>query len=130
MCRVPPEEDLRRAVRPSELDDVGKPTSVPFSFPNISMDAASLATLLESRSRFPKSYWAVIECHEFNKRGHYPEYNPISENVSHVLLRDRMKKSYAREIRNAIKRDQLIALNTDLIIPTSLSLKVSKLYKN
>ena len=97
-------EDLRRAIRPTQLDDVGRPTSAPFRTQDMSVDVASLAPLEETRWRFPASYIAVVLCRSFVEEGYNPLHRPQEENISHAVVPGRLTKGTARKIaRNAVK---------------------------
>jgi hypothetical protein len=101
--RVPPEDDLRRAIRTEELDDEGNVTSAPFQTANMSMDVASLATLAETQRRFPESFIGVVGCSLFNELQYFPVFNPLPDNAAHALLREKMSKSSARKVAKGLK---------------------------
>ena len=100
---VRPEEDLRRAIRP-EYVKAEEISEGAFRTRDMSMDAASLASLQESRER--KQAWglAVVRCDEFHARHYTPEHDPLvndpdlGTNLSHCLLRQRMTPAAARAI--------------------------------
>ena len=104
---VPPEEDLRRAVWPQQLDpDTGYATSAPFNTQNMSVDVASLAELGVTRGRFPKSYTAIVRCQVFLDVGHPspPEHQPLAENPAHAIVPGRLSKARARKVALAVSQ--------------------------
>lgn len=90
-------EELRRAVRPQDIDpDTQKPTSVAFKTKDMSVDVGSLATLQESRARWPFRHCAITLCQWFLDVGHIPVHKPEPQNISHAevpgKLNDRAKR--------------------------------------
>ena len=98
---VSADEELRRAVDPEQLDpETQMPTSAAFRPPNVSLDVGSLATLAESRARFPSKYIAITMCQWFLDVGRQPIHDPEPNNVSHAIvpgrLNDRARKIAVR----------------------------------
>lgn len=96
-------EELRRAVRPGDLDpDTLKPTSAAFKSTDLSVDVGSLATLDESRVRWPTRYWAITICQWFIDIGHQPTHKPLPENIAHAEVPGKLNKR-AKEIANRVQ---------------------------
>lgn len=96
------EEDLRRAVRPVDLDDRGRPTSAPFHTRDMSVDVASLAPLAATRARWPTRWIAITKCRWYVERGYQPEHAPLEDNMAHAIVPGRISKGKAREIANKV----------------------------
>ena len=100
---VSAEEDVRRAIHPTQLDELGEPTSAAFKTAQMSLDVASLATLESTRQRFPRKHIAIISCAEFRALGYPPVHDPLPDNPSHAIVREKLSASAARKIAAAIK---------------------------
>ena len=99
------EEDLRRAVWPVQVDDMGQPMSAAFYTKDMSVDVASLAFVETTRERFPKSYTAIVRCKVFIEVGHPhpPEHEPTDDNPAHAKVPGRLSKGRARGIARAVR---------------------------
>ncbi len=96
------EEDLRRAVRPVDLDERRRPTSAPFYTRDMSVDVASLAPLAATRARWPTRWIAITKCRLYVERGYQPEHAPLKDNMAHAIVPGRLSKGKAREIANKV----------------------------
>ena len=74
-----------------------------FRKPNMSVDVASLAPLIESRDRFPDHVIATVPCKWFISIGHPPHHDPLPDNLSHAIVPDKLTKLHARETVGKIK---------------------------
>lgn len=96
-------EDLRRAVWPIELDDLGFPSSASFTYRDHSVDVASLAPLIESRERFRTSYIAIVACQWYLDVGARPIHEPLPWNNSHAVIPGRLSKTKARKVAARVR---------------------------
>lgn len=99
---VSPDEELRRAVRSDQLDELGKPNSAAFSSPDLSVDVAGLAPLMETRERFPAKWIALFPCRVPTELGAQPVHEPTPDNKSHAVIPGRLSRGKIRQIKSAI----------------------------
>ena len=96
-------EDLRRAIHPDQVDENGEPTSAAFSTIDMSVDVASLASLDETRRRFPKKRVAIFPCQAVITLGVNPIHDPLPDNSSHAIVPGRLSRGNARKLQSAVK---------------------------
>lgn len=77
--------------------------SAPFRTKDMSVDVASLASLLETRTRFANKWIAITSCKWFIDEGHAPEHQPIPDNIAHAIVPGRLSKTKGRRIANLVK---------------------------
>jgi len=97
-------EDLRRLIRPADLDEIGQPTSAPFRTENMSVDVASLCSLAETMARKKDHHVAIVRCQVFHDLALTPTHDPILDNIAHAIVPGKLSQSLARKVRNGISK--------------------------
>ena len=85
-----------------DIDEEGRPTSAPFRTKNMSVDVASLASLLETRMRFANRWTAITSCKWFIDEGHAPEHAPIPGYIAHAIVPRKLNQKKGRRIANLV----------------------------
>lgn len=99
---VSEDDELRRAIHHTQLDDDGEPTSAAFKSINLSLDVASLCSLEETRRRFRLKSVAVLRCRSFRELSYAPLHNPLPDNPAHAIVPGKIRDSAARKLSAAV----------------------------